>query len=263
MNRSFEAPEHDAFAGAFRGVPGLTPVDANSIGHPECGMLVRNLTLDQAMALQSNLKATGTNAEIVAEATLPRLPGGKVIRSLECLPETLNIRDSLQHRTAIARQDMKLLAAGSVRFATFERQRKEQEVVTAHVMHLHFHPIPLLIPMIHRETRTHYVQRESDQWVLRGEMIASVVNQRFIIEAENFDYSCLGSNMTGDLATNFCLLMRELVGKYSPPILSRGVTSILADPCELAYYPNKDAFHNELIWCLWRNASQSPASHPA
>ncbi len=256
MNRSLEAPEHDAFARAFRGVPGLTPMDANSIGNPECGMLIRNLTLDQATALQSNLKASGTNADVVAEAILPVLPAGKVIRSLECSLETLTIRDSLQHRTAIGRQDVKLLAAGSVRFATFARQRKEQEVVTAHLMHLHFHPIPLLIPMIHRETHTHYVQQESDQWVLRGEMISNVVNQRFIIEAENFDYSCLGSNMTNDLATNFCLLMRELAGKDSPTALSRGVTSILADPCEFAYYPNKDAFHNELIWCLWRNALQ-------
>src|SRR5207245_285538 len=74
LNGGLDAPEHDAFARAFRGVPGLTAMDANSIGNPECGMLVRNLTLEQATALQSNLKLAGTDAEIVSETALPILP---------------------------------------------------------------------------------------------------------------------------------------------------------------------------------------------
>jgi hypothetical protein len=235
-------------------------MDATSVGHPECGMLVHNLALEQATALQSNLKLAGTDTEIVSEGTLPILPGGKVIRSLECTPEVLTVRDCLQHETAIGRKDVKLLAAGSVRIATFARQRKEQEVVNTQMLHIHIHPIPILIPMMHRETRTQYVERESEQWVLRAEIISSTVNQRFILEAENFDYSCLGSAMTQDLATNFCLLMRELAGKYSTAVLSRGVTSILANPCEFAYYANKDVFQNDLVWLLWRNGSRLAAS---
>lgn len=260
MNRGPGVPEHDTFARAFRGVPGLTPMDAKSIGNPECGMLVRNLVLEQATALQSNLKAAGTDAEIVAQTDLPVLPNGKVIRSLDCSAEVLTVSDCLQHETAIGRKDVKLLAAGSVRIATFARQRKEQEVVSTHMMHIHLHTIPILIPMMHRETRTQYTERESEQWVLRAEIISSTVNQRFILEAENFDYSCLGSAMTQDLATNFCFLMRELAGKYSPPVLSRGVSSILADPWEFAYYANKDSFHNDLVWLLWRNGSRLAAS---
>jgi hypothetical protein len=260
MNRTLDALEQDIFAGAFRGVPGLTPMDAKLVGNAECGMLVRNLTLEQANALQSNLKAAGADIEIVAEATLPALPNGKVIRSLQSSAEVLTVRDCLQHNTAIGRKDVKLLAASSVRIATFARQRVEQEVVSTHAMHIHIHPIPIIIPMMHRETRTQYVARESEQWVLRAEIISSTVAQRFVIEAEQFDYSCLGSAMTQDLATNFCLLMRQLVEKYSPSVLSRGVTSILAEPWEFAYYSNKDSFHNDLVWLLWRDGSRLPAS---
>src|SRR5204863_7418169 len=101
MNLSPEPVEQDTFARAFRGVPGLTPMDANQVGNPEIGMLVRNLTLDQATALQSNLKATGMETEVVPEMALPALPEGKVIRSLECSPEILNVRDCLQRITGI------------------------------------------------------------------------------------------------------------------------------------------------------------------
>jgi hypothetical protein len=263
MNRGLDALEHETFAGAFRGVPGLTPMDASLVGHPGCGMLVRNLTLEQATILQSNLKPAGTETEIVSEMALPVLPGGKVIRSLECATEVLTILDCLQHRTAIGRAELKLLAAGSVRMATFARQRKEQEVANAHMMHIHIHPIPLMIPVMRYETRVQYVQRESEQWILRAEIISSTVDQRFIIEAENFNYSCSGSAMTCDLATNFCLLIRRLAETYSLPILSRGVSSILADPWEFAYYPNKDVFHNDLVWLLWRNATLLPAQSGA
>jgi hypothetical protein len=257
MNQGPDTVEHDVFARAFRGVPGFTSVDANRVGHPECGMLVRNLSLEQATALQSNLKAAGTDAEIVSQAALPVLPDGKVVRCLQCSPEVLEVRDCLQHSTGIGRKDVKLLAAGSVRIATFPRQRTEKQEVRADMIHIPFHPAPLMIPVMRSETRLQYVEREAEQWVLRAEIISPVVEQRFIIESENFDYSCLGPAMTHDLATNFCLLIRELAGKYSPPILSRGVTSILADPPEFSYYPNIDAFHNELVWLRWREASQS------
>src|SRR5262249_33456548 len=118
------------------------------------------------------------------------------------------------------------------------------------------HVFPLMIPVIQHETRVQYVPRESEEWVLRAEIFSPAVNQRFVIEGENFDYGCLGSAMTQDIATNFCLLIHELAGKFSPSLLSRGVRSILADPPDFAYYPNKDAFHNELIWLLWREVSK-------
>lgn len=261
MNLSSEPVDQDVFARAFRGVPGLTPMDAKLVGHPECGMLIRKLTVEQATALQANLKAVGAETEIVSETTLPALPEGRAIRSLECSADTLTFRDAFQRSTIIARQDLKLLAAGSVRIATFARQRRETQEVRAHMLHIPIHPFPLMIPVVQHETRVQYVQRESEEWVLRAEIISFAVNQRFVIEGENFDYGCLGSAMTQDLATNFCLLIHELSGKSSPPLSSRGVNLILGDPPEFGYYPDKDAFHNELIWLLWRTTrAQLPAA---
>jgi hypothetical protein len=254
MNRNAEPVEQDTFARAFRGVPGLTPVDAKVMGHPECGMLVRTLSLDQAIALQTNLKSVGTQTEVVAEMTLPVLPEGRTVHCLEFSADTLTVRDATQRSTIIAKHDFKLLAAGSVRTAAFSRQRLETHQVRAHMFHLPIHLFPLMIPVMQHETRVHYVPRESEEWTLRAEIIG--VNQRFVIEGENFDYGCLGSAMTQDAATTFCLLIRELAGKYSPAFVSRGVTSILADPPDFAYYPNKDVFHDELVWLLWRDRTQ-------
>src|SRR6266481_686895 len=75
MNLSSEPVDQDEFARAFRGVPGLTPMDAKSVGHPQFGMLIRKLTVEQATALQANLKAVGAETEIVSETTLPALCG--------------------------------------------------------------------------------------------------------------------------------------------------------------------------------------------
>jgi len=219
-------------------------------------MLIRKLTLEQGTALKTNLKAAGVETEVVPETALPALPQGKVIRSLECSPDILNVRDCLQRITSIGRKDLKLLAAGSIRIATFPRERKEVEVTRVEWIHCGH----AVMPIVKREIRVQHIEREAEQWVLRAEIFAPVVSQRFIIEGENFDYRCLDSAMTPDLATNFCLLMRELAEKYSPPFLSRGVTSIISDPPEFAYYPNKDSFHNELIWLLWRDAAQQSAT---
>lgn len=255
MNEGTDAPDHDVFASAFRGVPGLTPIDANVVGRPDCGILIRNLTLEQGTVLQANLKAAGIETKVVSQTALPNLPNSKVIRSMEIAPDTLTVRDCLQHACKIGVHDLKLLAAGSVRLAAFARERKEIEETRIEWIHS-YHAV---IPIMKREIRVRHVEREAEQWAVRAEIFSPIVAQCFIIEGEDFDYSCLGPAMTDDVATNFCILMRELAAKYSPPLLSRGVTSIVADPPEFAYYPNKDAFRDELIWLLWREqASLAP-----
>lgn len=148
-----------------------------------------------------------------------------MIRSLECSPEILNVRDCLQGITGIGCQDLKLLAAGSLRIATFPHERKEVEVTRVEWVHAGH----VVFPIVRHEIRVRHIQREAERWVLRAELLVPVVNQRFIIEAENFDYRCLGSAMTHDLSSNFSLLIRELARSYSPPLLSRGVTAILTD----------------------------------
>src|SRR5260221_143337 len=99
MNQGPEAVEHDLFSRAFAGVPGLTPIDAGLLGNPDCGILIRKLTLEQGTALKTNLKAAGIETEVVPENVLPVLPAGKVIRSLEFSPEILNVRDCIQRTT--------------------------------------------------------------------------------------------------------------------------------------------------------------------
>src|SRR5262245_56337402 len=153
MNRSTEPIEQETFARAFRGVPGLTPVDAKVIGNPECGMLVRKLDLNQAIALQTNLKAAGRETDVVPEMALPVLPDGKVIRCLECSADALTVHDSVQRSTIIAKQEIQLLAAGSVRTAAFSRRRIETQEVRAHTLHIPIHVFPLMIPVIQHESR--------------------------------------------------------------------------------------------------------------
>jgi hypothetical protein len=231
---------------AFLGVPGLAPCDADSVCSEGDGILCHNLSSGQAAMLQANLKAAGAEVEIVDESRLPALPAAKVIRRVKLTPQALLIADLLKGQVPVAWEQVHLLAAGSVQLTTIARKRTESKEVGVNPVH---HMIPLW-PVA--TNKVEYSTRTSADWFLRAEIILAGVTVRYSIEAEDFDFAPLGEGVTGDLAADFCLLVRQLAAHAPHAMLSRGAAAILSDPCEFAYYPRKGSFHDEIIWVLWR-----------
>lgn len=247
-SRTFEPVAAKVLAGALRGVPGLTPADAPNVCGDGCGFLARHLAAEQAAPFLANLQQAGVQAELVAEASVPVLPTRRLIRKTEFTPEALLVDDALGRMTPVVWSDIVLLAAGSVREAVFTRTRREWEEVRTdliHVAHLAVIPIPV------KETKFEYDSKESAEWALRAELLLADGTTRLSIEAERFSFAGLKELLTQNLAANFCLLVRELARHAPHAALNQGVTRIVAEPCEFAYYASRVAFQNETTWRLW------------
>ena len=231
---------------AFLGVPGLAPHDAETVCSEGDGILCRNLSADQAAALQANLKAEGVEVEVIDQSQLPVLPPGKIIRRIAMTPEAMCIDDLIKGTIPIAWEQVRLIAAGSVQLMTITRKRTESEEVNPNPLR---HLTPLLPAVI---KKVEYSSRTATDWFLRAEIILAEGVVRYSIEAENFNFAPLGEGVTKDLAGNFCLLIRGLAAHAPQALLSRGAVSILSEPCEFAYYSRKTAFEDDIIWTLWR-----------
>jgi hypothetical protein len=237
----------DKLTEAYRSLPGLTVYDASTTGGDGYGFVGRGLTSQQASALQAKLKAADVPTEIVEEARVPVLPTGKLIRRVELTDAALVIFDVLGRKTPVDWQQVKWIAAGSVKLSTFTRTRKDLEVVHVDVM----------LPITVTEVITERSSKESVDWFLRAEVLLADTKTRFSFEAEKFDFTCLGERMTKNLSGNFCLFVRELAKGAPGAALNRGAAAITAEPQEFAYYPRKGQFYDEILWMLWRAAGPS------
>ncbi len=253
---TFDPVPREMLASALQGVPGLTPADAPNVCGDGCGFLARQLLAEQAAKFLANLQRAGVVTDLVAEASLPVLPTRRMIRKAELTPGALLVDDALGRLTPLAWSDLVLIAAGSVCEAVFSRARYEWEETRTDLLHLaHFAVIPIPV----KETKVGYDSRESGEWALRAELLLANGTTRLSIEAEQFSYAGLKGLLTQNLATNFCLLVRELVRNAPQAALNRGASLILGEPWELAYYDNRAAFQNETAWRLWRRRGAAPA----
>jgi hypothetical protein len=246
-----DPPDPEKLQRAFRGVPGLTPYDVNTVCNEGGGILGRNFTPAQASVLKSNLKAEGVEVEIVEKSGLPVLPQGKTIHHVRFTPEALMVEDLIKGEIPVPWEQAYLIAAGSVQLAKIARQEKEVDEVR-------FGPVRGIIPVPHTWHRVEYSSKVSADWFLRAEIILAGAAVRYSIEAEHFTFAPLGEGVTKDLAGNFCLLMRGLAAQAPKALLSRGAASIASEACEFVYYPRKSAFEDDIIWLLWK-AQQSSA----
>jgi len=190
------------------------------------------------------LKAEGIETEVIEDSHVPALPIAKTIRRLDCPPEALMIADPYGRKFPVAWGHVMLLAAGTVQQATFDRKRTEREEVT-----IKMHG---LIPVQQRTIKVDYTSREGAAKLMRAEIILSGGVAQYSIEAESFNYECLGDRVSHDKMSNFCLLLREIV-KFAPQAaLNRGAAALLAEPPGLVVYPHKNNLQDEIQWFLWQ-----------
>src|SRR3954452_19660277 len=114
MQKSLEPPTVEQLKIAFRGIPGLTPMDAYTLGKDAFGILVKRFPFERASALQAALAAQRIETEVVDEATLPEMPPGRHVNCLACTPEALMVSDPLGRSFPLEWKNILLIAAGKV-----------------------------------------------------------------------------------------------------------------------------------------------------
>ncbi len=238
-------PRMEQLQSAFHGVPGLTAADAAVYCKDAFGIIAPGLEGGQAAILQTRLREAGVEAEIVETARLPALPVGKTIRRLELTPEAMVVWDPLGRPFPVNWGHIMILGAGCLPQAQFQSKRHEWKVSR-------FVDSGFMFPIRIQETRFEYRSSESAAWQFRAEIVLTKCAARFCVEAENFNFGCLGPKMTNDPANNFNLLMREFANRAPLALLNRGVTSLLATPPEFTGYPRANSLSEEVTWLLWQ-----------
>src|SRR4051794_6102718 len=76
VQKVLELPDVEKLKAAFKGFPGLMPVDAYTIGRDAFGILVKGFSYENASRMVSALQAQGVETEAVDESLLPKLPQG-------------------------------------------------------------------------------------------------------------------------------------------------------------------------------------------
>jgi hypothetical protein len=226
---------------AFRHVPGLTATDAHIIGRDAFGILTKDLSMEQAMALQGALRTEGIETEIVDQSRLPELPPRKLVHRLDCLPEHLLIYDPLGRSFPLPWQHVSLVAAGAVYLTEFVRYQ-ERQMVDLSRRNLHYDDPG--------EVQT--FSREEQRLQLVGEIIITDAVLRYTFTAAKFNFVSLGPRNMENVAANFSLLMRDIIQLAPHAQLNRGAESLRNDATQLLGYPTRNAFQEEIIWMLWQ-----------
>jgi len=241
-----QPPAIEQLKRAFGKIPGLTAYDANKYCQETFGMIARNFTGEQATVLQAALAAEGIETEVVEETRLPALPAGKMVRRVEITPQALMIYDPVGQKFPLEWGHVMVIAAGKVSVAEFMRVREEREASNYDLSNLN-----------RRNQRqpkkiTEYTSKEKQREQYLLEIILSRAVMRYGIEADRFDFGCLGERAKTDEAGDFCLLVRELAKRAPQAALNRGARAMVAGPGASVSYKSRNILNEEMIWQLWR-----------
>lgn len=223
---------------AFRVLPTLTGLDAQTAFNDAFGILLRGLDVEEASTLQDALIKAGVEVEAVEESELPVTPPAKLVKQIEFLPEHLTMYDPLGRSFTLPARDLMLIAAGNVRRPDFRKER-----VPAEAVHPHSRGLPAPADAKSKEAERYH-------WMLEIVLAGGVA--RYSLTADEFMFNHLGARLSNNLTQNFALLVQDLA-QFAPHAgMNRGAFFICEKNNPLFSYPGKAAFFEELTWMLWR-----------
>ena len=230
MQKELLAPSVEHLARAFRSLPNLTALDAQTAANDAFGILWRGLDVEGASAMQDALMKQGIEVEVVEESELPVLPPSKVIKQIEFLPAQLSMYDPMGRAFALPWSDLMVIAAGNVHLRDY-RKAAHSPAEAAHNN-----------DNARRDERLH----------LMLELVLAGGVARYSMIADEFVFNHLGARLTKETPRNFEAVVRELSENASHAGLNRGAFLICQNEKEIFTYPSKSAFFEEITWFLWR-----------
>ena len=253
MQTGMVRPTLEHLKNAFHGVPGLTPADAAIKGRDAFGMLVKELTSEQALGIKAGLAAQGIETETVDQATLPPLPETRHIHRLDCTPEALVIYDPLGRSFPLEWRHVLILAAGKVTVEGNQRVRTEEQKWVRQGRGMKY------------VTVTDYRDKWDREDKLLLEIIIAGGALRFSAVADKSSpmlFQYLGDRRTNDWTKNFALMVQDLVNSAPRAALNYGVNCLQTEAAAPFSYPTKNSFYSEILWLLWWLSRQQTPDTP-
>jgi hypothetical protein len=232
-------PTVDHLKRAFAFTDSLRAPDATKLAHEAHGILLKNLTYDNAYRVQCALKEDGIATEILESQALPSLPDPRLTRRLEFTDPALMIYDVLGRTTPVAWHELTVVAAGAVGHLEITITHSEEQVMT-------FSPIRGFHPKTVSETE--HVLETKPQLLL--EFLAQGRPCRFQVEAKGFLFGYCFNRPELSLEEKFVQLVQMILERAPQAIRNRGAQA-LVNGAGIETYTSKTALHDELVWLLW------------
>ncbi|MEO5802136.1 MAG: hypothetical protein ABIR24_01295 [Verrucomicrobiota bacterium] len=242
VQKTLDIPPVEKIEQALLSVKGFTRVDAHTFANDAYGILVKNISVEQATAFSQSLLGQGIETDVVAQTDLPALPQTKFVQRLDCPPDALLIYDPLGRNFALPWQHIMLIAAGCVKITDFNRVAKRVWVDDSDG---YGGQTPV----------TEYRSVEERNIHLLLEIVVSGAVLRYSVSAEKFRFDYLGERRKKSLPENFALLVQDLTAFAPQAMLNRGAYFLKQDK-NLFPYPTKNAFFEEITWLLWKMKSE-------
>lgn len=250
LQASIEPPAVDSLRRAFTGLKGFTAADAHIVANDAFGILAKNLDAGRAAAFQRALAAQGIATELAPMSALPPMPPGKVIRRVDPLADAMRLFDPLGRSFPVEWRHVMLIAAGAVRVQEFVSKTKlvERNPWTtprnprSGMDVLQFPEPPLTETSRHEETTT---KTQLEIVLTRGV-------QRYTLELGRASFAYLGGAADAEPVNNFATLVRDILRHAPHALPNRGAFLLRQEPPQLFAYPSRNAFHEEIVWMLWK-----------
>jgi hypothetical protein len=248
VQKETTAPTADQWRRALKPVKHLAEADAARLAREVRGLLIKNVSLEEGLAVQTALQAEGVLTEVVPAGELPALPVAKFVKRLELQPQALLVYDPLGRALPVPWSEVTLLSAGAVRHFGITESATQEWVRS-------YNPMGGLGFTLQTEVR-HDIE---DQQQFRLEIFLGRAAMRFEIEAATFLFKFVSDRPELNAGEKLALLVQHLARQAPQATLNCGAQA-MRDSTPPVAYASKAALADESIWLLWQRASMAMAA---
>lgn len=204
------------------------------------GILMRQLTSDEARAFHRALNAEGVDAAFVAEDNLPVIPKKFALHRIEITETDLVVFDQIGRPEKFAWGDISLLALGAMTHFGISH-------ITQVGTKLSYNPATGVWP---KETVEHSHKLAKDSQLLL-EIVITRGGKRFQINAAEFPFRYVVDRPEFSLVDKIVWLAGELIRRAPQALLNRGARDVRDGVKLVRGYPTPQVFNDEMVWLLW------------
>jgi hypothetical protein len=244
--RSDVRPAADQIRCAFSSFSHLTDADAVRLAANAEGILMRQLSSDEARAFHRALNAEGVDAVVVAEDNLTALPKKMALQRIELTETDFVVFDQIGRPEKFPWSRILLLALGAMTHVGFAR-------TTAVETKPGYNPVTRLWP---KETVEHSHKLAKDSQLLI-EIVLDSSGKRFQINAAEFPFRYVVDRPEFSLLDKTVWLAGELIRRAPHALLNRGARDVRDGVKLVRGYPTPQVFNDEMVWLLWDQAQKN------
>ena len=244
--RNETRPAADQIRRAFSSFSHLTDADAIRLAANAEGILMRQLSSDEARAFHRALNAEGVDAAFVAEDNLPALPKKVALHRIELAEADLVVFDQIGRPERFLWDQVSLIALGSLTHVGFERFNTAGSK-------LGFSPLTGVWPKKTVEV-AHKLAKDSQ---LLLELVIARSGKRLQVNAAEFPFRYVVDRPEFSLVDKIVWLAEEFIRHAPHALLNRGARDVRDGVKLVRGYPTPQVFNDEMVWLLWDQAQKT------